>query len=403
MSIASHAETPRNSLSSRATTLYAVVTAISFSAASSAPTPLYHFYQQSLGLSPLLVTVIFASYVFGVLAAFLTLSSLSDFIGRRPMILVGLLFSAAALVLFITAGSAAQLILARIVQGVAVGSALTTLGATILDTDRRNGAILNSVTTFIGLMLGSLLAGSLLAFAPWPGQLVYIVLLAVTLLETIVLLVVPETATLRSGALASLKPQVRVPAIARPVLVRLLPLNIAAWALSGFYLSLMPTLVAVATHIASPFVGASVVSVLMLAAAGSVFALRHVAADRVLSVAMAGLGLGILVTLGGTALQSAPGMIIGTAIAGIGFGAAYSGNLRTLLPLADASDRASLLAAYFVESYLAFSLPAIAAGLLAPVLGLVATAELYGAVLLAFIALSAVATRRPATAATEAR
>ena len=402
MSIASHAETPRNSLSSRATTLYAVVTAISFSVASSAPTPLYHFYQQSLGLSPLLVTVIFASYVFGVLAAFLTVSSLSDYIGRRPLILAALLLSGVALVQFITANSAGALILARIVQGIGVGIALTTLGATILDTDRRNGAILNSVTTFIGLMLGSLLAGSLLAFAPWPGQLVYIVLLAVTVVEMALLLLVPETADRRHGALASLKPQVRVPAIARPVLVRLLPLNLAAWALGGFYLSLMPTLVAVATHIGSPFVGAAVVSILMLTAAGSVFALRRLTPTRVLSIAMVGLAIGILVTLAGTALQSAPGMIIGTAIAGIGFGAAYSGNLRTLLPLADASDRASLLAAYFVESYLAFSLPAIAAGLLAPVLGLVATAELYGAVLLAFIALSAMATRRPAPAAAAA-
>lgn len=393
MSIAALSGTHRKTLSTRATTLYAIVTAITFSAASSAPTPLYHFYQQSLGLSPFLVTVIFAIYAFSVLGAFLTVSTLSDYVGRRPMIFVSLVLSALSLVIFITAGSAGALILARAVQGAAIGIALTTLGATIVDTDLRNGAVYNSVTSFIGLMIGSLLAGTLVAFAPLPGQLVYIVLLAVTLLEAAMLLLLPETAARHPGALASLKPHVNIPAAARPVVVRLLPLNIAAWALSGFYLSLMPTLVAVTTGIASPFVGAAAVSVLMLAAATTVFALRRLPPSRVLSVSMAGLGLGILATLAGTMLQSVPVMILGTAIAGVGFGASYLGNLRILLPLADDSERASLLAAYFAENYLAFSLPAIAA-----TLGLVATAQLYLGVLLIFVALSAIATRRGAPA-----
>jgi MFS family permease len=403
MSIATITGARRRTLSTRATTLYAVVTAISFSAATSAPTPLYHFYQQSLDLSPFLVTVIFGCYSFSVLGAFLTVSSLSDYVGRRPMILASLLLGALALVVFITARSAGALILARIIQGIANGIALTTLGATILDTDRHNGAIYNSVTSFIGLMVGSLLAGTLITFAPLPGQLVYIVMLVVTLGEATVLLVLPETAVRRPGALASLRPNVRVPADVLPVMVRLLPLNVATWALGGFYLSLMPALVAVTTGIASPFVGAAVVSLLMLTAAASVFALRPLSAGRVLSVSMIGLSIGLLVTLAGTGLRSAPLMIVGTAIAGIGFGAAYTGNLRILLPLADDSDRASLLAAYFAESYLAFSMPAIAAGLLVSVLGLLATAQLYLGVLLVFVALSAIATRQRSPADVQAQ
>lgn len=394
MSIAAVIEIRRKTLSTRATTLYAVVTAISLSAATSAPTPLYHFYQQSLELSPFLVTVIFGCYSFSVLAAFFTVSSLSDYVGRRPMIFVSLLLSALALILFITAGSAGALILARVVQGAANGIALTTLGATILDTDPHNGAIYNSVMSFAGLMVGSLLAGTLVTLAPLPGQLVYIVMLAVTLAEVVMLLVLPETAARRPGALASLRPNIRVPRAVRPVMVRLLPLNIAAWALGGFYLSLMPTLVAVSTGIASPLVGAAVVSLLMLVAATTVLILRPLPPTRVLSVSMIGLGIGLLVTLASTALRSVPLMMAGTTIAGIGFGAAYTGNLRILLPLADDSDRASLLAAYFAESYLAFSLPAIAAGLLASVLGLVTTAQLYLGMLLVFVALSAIATRR---------
>ena len=394
MSISTSLSSPHGTLSTRATTIYAAIAAISFSAASSAPTPLYHFYQQSMGLSPLVVTVIFAAYAFAMMASFLTVARLSDYIGRRPMILAALAINAVALLIFITAGEAWELILARVVQGFATGIALTTLGATILDTDKVNGSLYNSVTAFLGLMLGTLVGGILVAFAPLPGQLIYVLLLAVTLVEAAVLLVTPETTTGRPGALTVLKPHVSVPKAALPVLIKLLPLNVAGWALGGFYLSLMPTLVTVTTHATSLFVGAAVVSALMLTASITVLAFRKLAPERMLLIAMLGLIGGIAVTLGAVYLQSAPLMILGTIIAGVGFGNAYSGNLRTLLPLAGEHERAGLLAAYFVESYLAFAIPAIAAGLAAPVLGLVTTSYIYGAVMIGLIVVSLVATQR---------
>lgn len=394
MSISSSLSSPRGTLSTRATTIYAAIAAISFSATSSAPTPLYHFYQKTMDLSPLTVTVIFAAYAFAMMASFLTVARLSDYVGRRPMIFAALAINAVALLLFITAGQAWELILARVVQGFGTGIALTTLGAMILDTDKANGSLYNSVTAFVGLMLGTLVGGILVAFAPLPGQLIYVLLLAVTLIEAAMLLVTPETTSGRPGALAVLKPHVSVPKAALPALIKLLPLNVAGWALGGFYLSLMPTLVTLTTGAKSLFVGAAVVSALMLTASITVLAFRKLAPERMLLIAMLGLIGGIAVTLGAVYLQSAPLMILGTIFVGVGFGNAYSGNLRTLLPLAGEHERAGLLAAYFVESYLAFAIPAIAAGLAAPVLGLVTTSYIYGAVMIGLIAVSLVATQQ---------
>lgn len=393
MSIPAQFARPSASLSPRAATAFAFLTAVSFSAATSAPTPLYHVYQQAMALSPLTITLVFASYAFAMLASFLTIARLSDFVGRKPMILVSLLINALSLLIFITAASAGQLILARVVQGIGNGIAMTTLGAAILDTDAKNGPLYNSVTAFLGLMVGSLLAGALVAFAPLPTQLVYVVLLAVTLLEAAVLVVVPETTARHPGALHVLVPHAAVPTAARPAMLRLLPLNTAGWALGGFYFSLMPTLVGVATHIDSPFIGGAVVSAMMLAAAVVVFALRHLPAERLISTGMGGLALGIVLTLVGIAVSSAPVMILGTVIVGGGFGSAFAGMLRRLLPLAGPSERAGLLAAFFVASYLAFALPAIVAGLVAPVLGLVTTTYLYQGVLLGLVAASFVAMR----------
>src|SRR5262245_50730725 len=130
------AAAPATGISPRAMTIYGVATATMFAAASAAPTPLYRLYQEAFGLSPLMLTVIFASYAFALLGALLTVGKLSDYVGRRPMILAALALNAVAMVMFAEAPSTAVLIAARIVQGVAMGVATTALGAAILDSDR---------------------------------------------------------------------------------------------------------------------------------------------------------------------------------------------------------------------------------------------------------------------------
>ena len=112
----------RASLSYRATTFTAVITAMTFAASGAAPTPLYHQYQETFGLTPFMLTVIFGAYVLSLLGALLTVGSLSDYIGRRPAILAALSLNVVAMVMFISADSAAALIAARAVQGFATGS-----------------------------------------------------------------------------------------------------------------------------------------------------------------------------------------------------------------------------------------------------------------------------------------
>src|SRR3979490_3107742 len=75
------------SLSCNVTTIVAVIAAMTFSASGAAPTPLYQEYQSHFGLTPFMVTVIFAAYELCLLLALLTVGSLSDYIGRRPAIL----------------------------------------------------------------------------------------------------------------------------------------------------------------------------------------------------------------------------------------------------------------------------------------------------------------------------
>ena len=381
----------RSMLSNATTTVVAVITAMTFAASGAAPTPLYHQYQESLGLTPSTITIIFAAYVLSLLAALLTVGSLSDYIGRRPAILAALILNVVSMAMFMTADSATALIAARALQGFATGLATATLGAAILDNDRSRGPVLNSITAFGGLTVGSLGAGILVTYAPDPRQLVYVVLLALSAVEALILWFMPETAQVRAGALASLRPHVNVPARASRAMVRVTPVTIATWALGGFYFSLMPALVRVATGATLPVVGGLVVSALTLSGAISVLLLRSALPRRMLSVGTVVLAAGVAITLAGVREQLVWLMLVGTVASGIGFGATFSGAMRTVLPLAQTDERAELLAAFYVVGYLSFSLPAVLTGFAVPIVGLTAAAYVYGGVVILMALASTIA------------
>src|SRR5450755_3299691 len=378
-------------LSPAAMTLFSFAGAMLIAASSSAVTPLYRLYQASMHPTPFWITIVFASYVASLLTALLTVGGVSDYVGRRPVILGALLLNSAAMLLFAEAHDVGQLILARAVQGLCVGVGTTALGAAILDTNRARGPLLNSVTAFLGMTAGALGAAALITFAPDPLHRVYDVLLGLTALMIALLWVMPESTTRKSGALASLRPHVSVPPQSRAILARLTPANIAAWSLGGLYLSLMPTVVATAMGVASPWVGGVVVSTLMLTAATAVATFRDWPARRLILMSTSTLSLGVAVSMFGIQQQQVAALLAGTMIAGAGFGSTFSGTLRALLPTAGSHERAGLLSAFYLQSYLAFSLPAVAAGLSVPLIGLSTVAYIYGAgiILLAIISLLA--------------
>jgi MFS transporter len=384
-------ERSAHTLTPSAMTVFSFAGAMLIAASSSAVTPLYHLYQASMHLTPFWITIVFSSYVASLLTALLTVGGLSDYVGRRPVILVALLLNAAAMVLFSEAQGVGQLILARMVQGLSVGVGTTALGAAILDTNRARGPLLNSVTAFLGMTAGSLGAAALITFASDPLHRVYEVLLALTALLIVLLYVMPESSTRKAGALASLLPQVRVPPQSRAILARLTPANVAAWSLGGLYLSLMPTLVATTMGIASPWVGGVVVAALMLTAAIAVATSRNWPVQRLIVTSTGTLALGVAITMIGIQQQQVIALFAGTMIAGAGFGSTFSATLRALLPTAEPHQRAGLLSAFYLQSYLAFAVPAVVAGLSVPQIGLATTAYIYGAViiLLAFISMMA--------------
>lgn len=374
-------------------TILPAATLLTFLAASSAPTPLYRVYQARWAFSSGMLTVIFGVYAVCLLAALLTVGSLSDHVGRRPVVLGAIALDAVAMLGFATADGIPLLIAARMVQGIATGAATGALAAAILDSERPHGPIVNSIAPVAGLAVGGLGSAALVQYLPWPGQTVYLVLIVVFAVEAIGTIVVTETSPMMPGARQAIRPRVGVPAAARSAFAAIALLDIAAWALGGFYLSLGPSLGRAVTGSASILLGGLLVFTLTASGAAAIWLLRAVAATGVMRLGAALLAVGIAVTIPATQTGSQALLFLGTLVAGVGFGASFQGVTRTVFPLAPATERGELVAAFYVLSYLAFSIPSIAAGIIATSAGLLATATGYGAVLI-LLALTALIPRR---------
>lgn len=368
--------------SNRSSLWFLAITLLSFLAASTAPTPLYHLYQEQLQFSATVLTLIFAVYALSLLVALLTVGSLSDHLGRKPVIFAAVALNALAMLLFICASSVEWLISARVLQGFATGMATAVLSATLLDTDRQHGPLINSVAPLLGMALGGLGCGVLAEFAPAPLQLTYWLLLALFVLQGVYVWRLPESVTPQAGAWASLRPTLHVPMQARSTLWRVLPLNTATWALGGFYASLAPSLVRTATGSTSNLIGGATVAVLTVTGAMMIFTLRQRPAAQALRSGASLLPIGVILILLGVHSASLPLFFLGTLVAGCGFGSGFLGAVRSLVPLALPHERAGLMAAYYVLSYLAFCLPAMLAGHFSRLYGLVLTTDGYGAVLI---------------------
>jgi MFS family permease len=387
-----------SNLSSRTGLVFLAFVLLSFLAASSVPTPLYHLYQEAWHFSPATLTMVFGVYALSLLGALLTVGSLSDYLGRKPVILLALLLNMLAMLMFVYASDVGWLLAARVMQGFATGMATSVLGAALLDNSRTQGALVNSVSPLLGMAFGALGTSLLVDYAPQPLQLAYEVMLLLFVLQAVVLVWLPESVSRQAGALASLRPAMSIPVQARSTLWRVLPVDVAVWMAGGFFLSLAPSLVRAATGSTSNLLGGALVATLTMSGAAAIFILRNTVADKTLALGTAMLALGLGLILLATNSGVLAWFFIGTVVAGTGFGAGFLGAVRSVMPLAHAHERAGLMATFYVLSYLAFCVPAILAGFMVRNVGLVATTNGYAAVQIALclLALSGMWRRRSA-------
>jgi MFS family permease len=389
----------RRRLGRRASFVLLVCANVLMMATASAPSPIYPLYQERWGFSVTMLTVIFAVYVAGLLGALLTVGSLSDHLGRRPVLVAALLVAAASTAIFWTADGVGSLLIARVVQGLATGTATSVLAAGLVDfapEERPHlGPTMTAVGTSVGLAIGTGVVGLLVQLTTHPDAYVFPFLTLAFVGLAVVVLAIPEPHTRRAGGLASLRPRVRVPREARPEFLASVPAIVAGWSMTGLFLALTPSLVTTVLHVGFGAAGGLSIAVLFLAtSAGGVWAVRH--APRVaISLGAVCLALGSAGLAAALVLTSVIVFVIGSVIAGLGVGLTFNGTFRVISAATSAKARSEVFSAAYVISYTALSVPSLAAGLLAGWWGLEATAYLYIAFVAVLSVIAAVHAGRP--------
>jgi predicted MFS family arabinose efflux permease len=354
--------------------------------AAGAPSPLFVEYQQQWGFPAGLLTIAFAAYAFGLVAAILVTGSLSDFIGRRPVLIGALAIELVSMLMFIVAQNIGWVIAARVVQGIATGGATSAFAASLLETApakfRNLGAVIGGAAPAGGLGLGALLAGLAVQFSTEASVIVFSGLAVIMVLGGLVVVFARETVARQAGAVRSLRPRIVIPAAARGEFAATIPVLLGAWMLAALFIGLAPTIIQSVFHIHSGLLDGVTVFIEPGAAAVVGFVLGRITARRTILIGGAGVFLGTAIIVAGIGLETLPLIWLGGIIGGVGFGASFSGSLRILGPFAQPNQRAELFAAVFLVAYLAFGVPAIIVGQLVAPFGLLATVIGFGVVIL---------------------
>jgi predicted MFS family arabinose efflux permease len=368
-------------------------------ASSVAPSPVYVVYQEQWGFSAATLTLIYAVYMAPLVLALLTVGGLSDIIGRRPVMTVSLLVQAVSMLVFVTASGVAALVVARVLQGLATGTAMGAVTSGLLDLApprrRHLGALLNGIGPAIGIGIGAGLSGLLVEFAPGPTVTVYLVLAAVFVVLGVAAAVRLEPASRPTGRRVSLWPRISIPGPARRVFILLLPGVVAAAAVGGLYNSLAGSLSVEVLGESSKAVGGFASAVLQVAAVGTSALTRpRTPPNRLVLWGSLALAAGIALVAAALLLGSTPVFFAGTALAGGGYGALYLGAVRLVALMAPPGQRAEPLAALNVVNYLSLSVPTLVAGAAITRTGLPETAVVYCLTILSLAVVSAVAATR---------
>ncbi len=337
---------------------------------STIPTPLYALYQARDGFPTWVVTVIFAAYAVGVIASLFLIGHLSDWAGRRRMVLIAILVEIVAAALFLVWNDVAGLIVARTLSGIGVG-ALTASATAHLSELRavarpeegpRLAGTVSTVVNTGGLALGPLIGGAFAQFLPAPLLLPYAVFLVLLAVAAVAVALVPETVE-RAEERPAYRPQrISLPAEARGAFSAAAVAAFAGFAVFGLFTSLAPSVLAGTLHQTSHLLAGAVPFAVFAASAVSqiVFARLSARAQLVLALVLMLLGLGGLAA--GVLLASLAVFVVSGVLAGAGVGLQFRSAIAAAASLSAPERRGEVLSAIFLVAYIGLALPVLLVG-----------------------------------------
>ena len=359
------------------------------------PTPLYPAYESRFHFGPLVVTVVFAMYAVGVLAALLLVGRASDTIGRRPVLLAGLAFAALSSVVFVIVGGlhgggVTLLLVGRLISGLSAGVFTGTATATLSDLAKPGTALRASLIAAVanigGLGLGPLISGLLVKYVDVPLRTGYALHIALIALAALAILSIPEPVDVTRPRRITVQ-RLEVPAQARAVLVQAGTAGFAGFAVLGLFTAVSPAVLGLLGHHNPALTGLVVFTVFAASAAGQVASAR-VPTEAALLLGTGTLIIGIAGVGASIAASSLTLLVLGGVVSGLGQGLSFRAALGAVTGASPAHQRGGVASTFFAICYVGISVPVVGVGIGTRAYGLTHTGEVF-AVIIAVLSLVA--------------
>jgi MFS family permease len=333
------------------------------------PTPLYVLYERRDHFTGFVVTVIFAAYAVGVVASLFLAGHVSDWFGRRRVLIPAIVLQAAAAAVFAVWPSLPGLLVARVLSGLAVGAMTATATAYLAElhnarsrqTSGRRAELVATAANLGGIGLGPLSAGLLAEFLPGPLVLPYVVFGVLALVLALAIGLVPETAGV------SRRPRYRtqrvsVPPAGRRRFFAAAAGGMIAFAIFGLFTSLAPSFLAVTLGYGSHALAGATAFIVFAAGALSQSLLARLGTRGLSAIGIVLLLVGLALVTVAIWLPDLAAFLAGGLLSGAGAGLLIKAGIDTVLDLAPPEVRAEGLATFFLAAYLGLSVPIVGLG-----------------------------------------
>jgi MFS family permease len=345
---------------------FAFATAMAFT---TLPTPLWSLYAQRDRFSSLTVTVVFAVYALAVALSLFLAGHLSDWYGRRRVLIPALALQIVAGVVFVVWPALPGLLLARVLSGLGIGAVTATATAWLSElrgADSRRAHMVATAANLGGLGVGGLVSGAL---AQWAGDALlvpFVVFTVVLVLAWLALLVAPETHGRRLPRPRYRPQRISVPAAARRRFFAAALGAAITFSVLGLLTSLAPSFLAETLHQPSHALAGAMSFAAFATAALAQTLTTSKTTQQLLAAAIPTLvaGLGLLTMAVWLPSPSFGVFLAGDIVVGAGSGLMFKGAIATVAEISSREHRAEALAGLFLAAYLGLAGPVIGLGAL---------------------------------------
>jgi predicted MFS family arabinose efflux permease len=340
---------------------------------SGAPTVTYPLYAAEWNLSASVTTAIFAVYPLVLVIVLLVFGNISDYIGRRAAILLGLTASLIGVLLFAIAPNVGWVFVGRAFMGIGVGLSLSPASAAMVEFSaagkKAQASSLTTASTAVGLILATLVGGSLIEYAPLPTHLNFWVLSAVVAGVLLTAWFLPRHTAVEANGRWRPRP-LSIPRGLRSTFAKSALAVTGAYGLGAIVLSLGADIGQELIGSDNSLVNGAVIAINAAAIAITAIAARKLRGTTDIAIGGATATIGMAIMVLSSVQHSLPLFIVSAVVTGVGYSLLFLGGLSVINADAPAHHRAGTLSGVYLFAYLFQGLIALSLGAVATASGL---------------------------------